>query len=160
MQFDCKLCKGICCLNPPSVRVYEANKAIELGASLISFKTDEGYYVSVKPDGDMCPFWENGECSIYENRFQACRDFECEAMGENPDTLASIDNISVIIKVFKTSKKEPIDKNGVFWMKKDIEKYGIPVVEEKEFIEIIMARDLLAFGKLVVESLNAHLMTK
>ena len=160
MQFNCELCKGVCCLNPPNVRVYEGSKAVEMGASLISFRTSRGYYVSIRPNGDTCPFWENGNCSVYENRFQACRNFECEMIGKDVREIVSVNDVDDMIKSFTASKERSINDDGVFWSEKEIEKYGVSVVEEAEFIRIVMMRDPFVFGRLVIESLNAHLATR
>ena len=158
MTFGCELCRGICCLNPPNVKRSEAEKAKRLGAEMVSFKRYEGYYVSIKPNGDMCPFWEDGSCSIYDERFESCRNFECKAIGEDPLRLTKLSNPFMVIDMFRNPKRTySAKREDVFWSKEEIEKYAIPVVSEQEFIKLVLARNPLLFGRLVIESINAHL---
>jgi len=80
MIFDCNLCEGICCYNPPQIankKEYEFAKS--QGAKIVAVKTSSGKYaLAIAKKNGKCPFLtEDNKCSIYENRFESCKNYKC-----------------------------------------------------------------------------------
>jgi len=87
-DFNCGKCSGICCINPPELRdIEEINKVLSFGVKILiikDFESDSVIGAGIEKINGKCPFLnDKGKCDIYENRFGACRDFECKAKKNN-----------------------------------------------------------------------------
>jgi len=154
-EIGCQKCLAPCCMNPPSIKPKEKQKALDLGAELIAYEEKNECFVSVKPKDGKCPFLSEGRCSIYDRRFDACKEFECDAIGENPYELITSD------EPLNTAMKFVIGKKGnrldYIWSIDEIEKAGITLIGKKEYIRIVATRDVFVFAEIVIKSLEAHL---
>ena len=85
MSFDCSKCGGMCCINPPLLRTFEEGMfAKKLGVEIVASQHGENeYLIAIAKSKDVCPFLdrETGNCSIYDNRFESCRAYECKLIG-------------------------------------------------------------------------------
>jgi Fe-S-cluster containining protein len=87
IKLDCKKCGGLCCSNPPELySLEEVERALKNGASVMYCNIDNNkMYFVVKAIENKCPFLDKKDfnCSIYEERFEACKKYECEALKNN-----------------------------------------------------------------------------
>ena len=92
-QFDCSSCGSICCINPPMLGSFdEIVRAQRFGAEIVALEKMPGKYVvaiAKNTDTDTCPFLTKKGCSIYENRFNACRSYECGLLGASFGSVVS-----------------------------------------------------------------------
>jgi len=96
MTVNCNMCKGMCCFNPPALHSKEEiDFALEKGCTLLCIKTNKGYNISIKAKEEQCPFLYNGNCSIYKDRFLACKEFNCKALDKNIDEVDVNDFITL-----------------------------------------------------------------
>ena len=114
-KFSCDDCVGMCCACPPAMSSEdEILFAVSSGKRLIAMEIGDGYSVSVAKDGSACPYLNNdGKCSIYNNRFNICKTFECKALDEDRKTF--LDNPGYMDAVKKlTTNRNNIEKAILF----------------------------------------------
>jgi Fe-S-cluster containining protein len=84
-MFGCNLCSGVCCINPPLLRTFEEGmRAKSYGVEIVATPRDTGYLIAIAKKDDTCPFLKNGECSIYDDRFESCKMYECDLKNVTP----------------------------------------------------------------------------
>jgi len=114
-DFNCDKCSGICCINPPELRdIEEINKALRFGAKVLiikDFESDRVIGAGVEKINGKCVFLNNkGKCDIYENRFKACKDFECSA---KIDSKLDIFKFITLFEVDKSKTSGRIDFKNI-----------------------------------------------
>ena len=121
---SCNSCPGICCYNPPVLSSEEEIKtAQKYNAKLIAIQTfPKHYLVAVtKNEQDKCPFLDkDGKCSIYEERFETCRNYSCQLLKEEKSAISLFDDLSWLNN--KSAATHP-----VFFSKEILENYNIPI---------------------------------
>jgi Fe-S-cluster containining protein len=95
MNWDCSRCTGVCCLTPPALYEEEIAKAYSLKPDITIIAVeikDNKYAVSIAKDSetDTCPFLVEGKCSIYNDRFKACRDYTCKALDNTVELMSKV----------------------------------------------------------------------
>ena len=115
-KFTCNDCFGICCINPPLLRTFEEGmRAKRLGAPIVAYPVDGGYMICIEKRRDVCPFldMETGTCSIYEERFSACRSYQCGLLkldhGVAVRMITSV-NTGLLNEIPKTLPPQPITR--------------------------------------------------
>ena len=110
----------------------------KLGAKLVAVKHDKGYLVAIQQEQiggfngiKHCPFFdiENGDCKIYNDRFDACRSYECEAIGMDATKLSKMHEFQLIGKLVSAKRSSFLPK---YEKKATIRKYNIEIVEINE----------------------------
>ena len=135
---DCSECNGLCCINPPEVRSLEELKfATQNKAKVLGLKVDTNRYIlTIAKEDGACKFLnkENGECSVYENRFEACKLLDCKLISENGITLEEFKNGAIGIK--KEYSKP------VFFDKKTIKRYKVKIADKDYILKKAFLTDI------------------
>ena len=89
VELSCEKCGGLCCANPPQLNNFsEIEKALSKNVEVFYNKEDQVgvFFFVVKAINKQCPFLDKDfKCSIYEDRFEACKDYKCKALGNKID---------------------------------------------------------------------------
>lgn len=141
-NFSCNDCVGMCCACPPSILSEdEIIFAIASGVRVIAIDRGGVYAICVAKDGPTCPYLDNtGKCSIYDNRFDACRAFECSALDEEKQAFVRDHGYMDIIKKLTTNKSKAHD--SIYFNRAIISKYKIEVVDLGKWTQLINGVDL------------------
>ena len=111
MNFTCENCHGVCCIAPPMLKnIKEVKKAKKLGVEIVATEAEKGrYMLAIAKKNDLCPFYivETGKCGIYDDRFEACKNYRCKWLDEDKKTaLNDIKNLRFEV-LNQKSKGEP-----------------------------------------------------
>jgi len=178
IKFNCNLCNGICCHNPPQIEtIEELEFALDNGAKVVcmNFEHDKHkYYLTVLTNEEkFCPFFDttSKKCKIYENRFNSCKRYRCQLydkkinkeeieqkivdISENKNTAnIMIDFIDKLIKPAEEFKPEDIsftyDEIRKFLNHPNL----IPVASEEKMIEILYQITTFDAQQLFIEGLE------
>ena len=157
MKFDCNMCKGICCYNPPQIANKEEyllakSQNVEIGA--IYIKSINKYALGILKRNGKCPFLtEESKCSVYDNRFKSCREYKCgfyekEISGpiNTIDFVKSLNNHSNNFDIFLVGEKFIKNEN-------------IKILKPWEIKDAIFALDLNIFSSLMKE-INKNILSQ
>jgi len=150
MIFDCSLCEGICCYNPPQIankREYEFAKS--QGAEIVAVKiSSEKYALAIAKKNRKCPFLtETNKCSIYENRFESCRNYKCGFLNKKIEGPINPAEFAVYLNSTNGSNTEDLD---IFLVsKKFIKNEHIRILKPSEIIETLSALDFDIFFSII-----------
>ena len=148
----CDECSGICCLNPPELRsIEELALAHKLKAKILGLKVDtDKYILTIAKDVNTkaCKFldMETGKCSIYENRFEACRLLECKITNDNG---VSVDDFMEGKIGMPKKASEPY-----YFKKADIKRYGVKVADKDYIIKKAFLTDMEDYARLAIPILT------
>jgi Fe-S-cluster containining protein len=181
IKFNCSLCNGICCHNPPQIEtVEELEFALDNDAKVVcmNFEHDKHkyYFTVLTTEEKFCPFFDTElkKCKIYENRFNSCKRYRCQLydkkinkeeikqkltdMSENKN----IENIMVnfIDKLIKPAEEfKPVDISFTYdEIKKFLNHPNIVFAEsEEKMLEIYLQVTTFDAQQLFLEGLNVML---
>ena len=142
IELNCEKCGGLCCMNPPQISnikelEFALNKNVEI--AIVKNAYESKSLVFVKEKDNQCPFLDkdNYNCSIYEDRFNVCKEYKCKAlMSEN----GKIDLASLLTLDFIETEEdiERIFKNLINLSEEQIASY-----QDNENIEILNVEKML-----------------
>jgi len=142
---NCSQCDGLCCLNPPEIKsVNELSFAIQNGAKPMALQVEKNKFVITlaRDERGNCNFLsDTGECTIYENRFEACRLLDCKIISENGIDLLNLLN-GKIGEDRKASEPFYVDK-------KTIKSFKVEVADQQTIMEKAFLIDLDLYLKRV-----------
>ena len=151
VKVSCERCSGVCCINPPSLQsTDEIERALNLGAELVGIDIDyenDIYAVSVRKKEGVCPFLKDGNCSVYTDRFKACKAFECKGIYDEFD-VSSFDEVQ---EAFITNINEKL--LPIYFKKNTLDKYGIEIIGIDQAIAELTLTDSNLFMKLATEAI-------
>ena len=86
-QSKCSKCNAFCCVNPPQLSgVEEVVKALSKRSPSVIVSVcemnDGNFIAMVEPENRVCPFIKDNQCSIHDDHFKACGEFNCKATEE------------------------------------------------------------------------------
>ena len=141
-NFSCDDCVGMCCACPPALLSEdEIIFAISSGVRVIALNIGVSFAVSVAKDGSACPYLDNaGKCSIYDNRFDACRAFEWVALDEEKQVLVRGHGYMDIIRKLTTNRSKA--HTPIYFGSEIISKYKIEVVDIDKWTNLVNGVDL------------------
>jgi len=148
-NFNCEKCSGICCVNPPELRnIDEIKKAIDMDVKIyLIVEGDLVIGAGVAKVAKKCPFLANGKCSIYDERFEACKWFECVSKDEGKFDIREYQKLFRTNKYVKPDKAfKPIKKDEIV---KLIKIDNIEFVNVAEYVEKNLLTDLGVLGKYI-----------
>ena len=146
-MFDCNQCAGMCCANPPLLRTFEEGmKAKKMGVEIVaSGDSSSGYFIAIAKKKDVCPFLctKSGDCKIYEERFEACRAFECKLIGKHEIAVMGelLADPAAALNVTETflEKPEPLTRSQV-------RKIGAKIINSRnKLLQKLSATDITTF---------------
>ena len=136
-MFGCSMCSALCCSVPPEMTTEEEVQfAIESGAEVLAVEKDGVYLIAIAQQNGVCPFLDNGECSVYDNRFLRCRQFNCVAQTLTPTELLSEANFKKLPSLLGTPR-DGVAMPPVFFDRDFVDGNNIKVVSVEEAIEKI-----------------------
>ena len=109
-SFSCDRCTGVCCTTPPVLTVEEAKNMGK--EKVIGLNVNGLYYLMLKPIEKVCPFLVDAQCSIYESRFDFCKNYHCTALDTPLKVLANVGDSNKYNKLLG-SKKAIISASNV-----------------------------------------------
>jgi len=163
-NFTCDDCAGICCLNPPLLKSMEEGlRAKHLGAKIIAVKKENGYMIAIKKKDDSCPFLDKntGKCTIYEDRFEACKAYKCNLLDfDRRIAIAVIANAETTITDLLNSGKLFTEPPPLL-SKEDIKKLNAKVIKDRnKLLQAIAATNIGTLNRLLAIIVNKFIQRK
>jgi len=149
---SCSQCDGLCCLNPPEIRsVKELSFAIQNGAKPLALQLDRNKFIVTlaRDTRGSCNFLsDTGDCTIYENRFEACRLLNCKIISNT-----GIDTNSL----FRGRVGEDREASEPFYFdKKTIKNFKVEVADQQTIMKKAFLVDLIPYVKRVSELISRN----
>jgi len=145
---DCNECNALCCANPPMLQSeQEIAFAKSKGVELLAYTKDNyHYFIMIAKKNGYCPFLLNNRCSVYDNRFNSCKEYTCKMLG---------DNGADIIKLCLGGDMKPVNLiHPALFSREVINKQNIKIASDDEVTEKVFMTDAKIFIDFVSEKLR------
>jgi len=145
---NCNECNALCCVNPPMMQSeQEIAFAKSKGVELLAYTKDNyNYYVMIAKKNGYCPFLLNNKCSVYDNRFNSCKEYTCKMLG---------DNGADILKLSLGGEMKPVSSiHPISFSKEVIDRNNIKIASDDEVTNKVFMTDAKIFISFVSEKLK------
>jgi len=144
---DCSECNALCCVNPPMLQSeQEIAFAKSKGVELLAYTKDNyHYFIMIAKKNGYCPFLLSNKCSVYDTRFNSCKEYTCKMLGNDG---------ADILKLSLGGEMKPVSSiHPIPFSKEVIDKYSIKIASDDEVTEKVFMTDAKIFIDFVSERL-------
>ena len=156
MKFTCENCAGVCCVAPPMLNgINEIKFAKSLRVEVIATEyKDDKYMVAIAKKDGICPLLKGNNCSVHDNKFKACRNFNCEWLNIEKDLV-----VDKYIATFDfNSINQGIPKNEPYTISKSTaKKLDLNIVGRDEAIKKTVLADFKIIADFFLETLDINI---